>query len=147
MPKKIAVFPGTFDPFTTGHEALVRRGLTFLDEIIIAIGVNESKKTWLSLDERLKTISRIYADDPRVKVIPYDGLTIDFAVEHNAKIILRGIRSTTDLEYEKLMADVNRKVSNIETVLLITEPEFAHVSSSVVRELQRYGKDISQFLP
>ncbi|MDP4270737.1 MAG: pantetheine-phosphate adenylyltransferase [Bacteroidota bacterium] len=147
MPKKIAVFPGTFDPFTTGHEALVRRGLTFLDEIIIAIGVNESKKTWQSLDERLKTISRIYADEPRVKVIPYDGLTIDFAVEHNAKIILRGIRSTTDLEYEKLMADVNRKVSGIETVLLITEPEFAHVSSSVVRELQRYGKDISQFLP
>ncbi|WP_243347415.1 pantetheine-phosphate adenylyltransferase [Parabacteroides sp. FAFU027] len=147
MPKKIAVFPGTFDPFTTGHEALVRRGLTFLDEIIIAIGVNESKKTWQSLDERLKTISRIYADEPRVKVIPYDGLTIDFAVEHNAKIILRGIRSTTDLEYEKLMADVNRKVSGIETVLLITEPEFAHISSSVVRELQRYGKDISQFLP
>ena len=147
MPKKIAVFPGTFDPFTTGHEALVRRGLTFLDEIIIAIGVNESKKTWQSLDERLKTISRIYADEPRVKVIPYDGLTIDFAVEHNAKIILRVIRSTTDLEYEKLMADVNRKVSGIETVLLITEPEFAHVSSSVVRELQRYGKDISQFLP
>lgn len=147
MSKKIAVFPGTFDPYTIGHEALVRRGLTFLDEIIIAIGVNEAKKSWLPLDERLKTIARIYADEPRVKVIPYDGLTIDFAVQHNAKIILRGIRSTTDLEYEKLMADVNRKVSGIETVLLITEPEFAHVSSSVVRELSRYGKDISSFLP
>ncbi len=147
MPKKIAVFPGTFDPYTIGHEALVRRGLTFLDEIIIAIGVNEAKKNWFSLDERLKTISKIYDNEDRVKVIPYDGLTIDFAVEHNAKIILRGIRSTTDLEYEKLMADVNRKVSGIETILLVTEPEFAHVSSSVVRELMRYGKDVSQFLP
>jgi len=147
MPKKIAVFPGTFDPFTIGHESLVRRGLIFLDEIIIAIGVNEAKKNWIPLDERLKTIAGIYANEPRVKVIPYDGLTIDFAIQHNAKIILRGIRSTTDLEYEKLMADVNRKVSGIETVLLITEPEFAHVSSSVVRELSRYGKDITPFLP
>lgn len=147
MPKKTAVFPGTFDPFTIGHEALVRRGLNFLDEIIIGIGVNESKKNWFTLDERLKSISRLYENEPRVKVIPYDGLTIDFAVEHNAKIILRGIRSTTDLEYEKLMADVNHRVSGIETVLLITEAEFAHVSSSVVRELMRYGKDVSQFLP
>ncbi|MDD2798458.1 MAG: pantetheine-phosphate adenylyltransferase [Bacteroidales bacterium] len=145
--KKIAIFPGTFDPFTKGHDALVRRGLSFLDEIIIAIGVNDSKKTMISLEDRIKAINSVYGEDSRVKVIAYDGLTVDFAVQQNAKIILRGIRTTTDLEYEKLIADVNRKVAGIETVMLITEPEYAHVSSTIVRELMRYGRDVSEFLP
>ncbi len=144
---KKAIFPGTFDPFTIGHEALVRRGLTFLDEIVVAIGINDSKKSAFSTEDRLASISKLYAGEPRVKVMTYNGLTVDFAIEQNATLILRGIRTTTDLEYEKLIADVNRKVADIETVLLITEPEFAHISSSVVRELMRFGKDVSDFIP
>jgi pantetheine-phosphate adenylyltransferase len=147
MMYKKAIFPGTFDPFTIGHEALVRRGLSFLDEIVVAIGINDSKKSAFSTEERLASISKLYAGEPRVKVMTYNGLTVDFAIEQNATLILRGIRTTTDLEYEKLIADVNRKVADIETVLLITEPEFAHISSSVVRELMRFGKDVSDFLP
>lgn len=145
--KKVALLPGTFDPFTKGHDALVRRGLIFLDEIIIAIGINDSKISHFTLEERLSAIKEVYKDEPRVKVASYDGLTVDFATEQGAQMILRGIRTTTDLEYEKLIADVNRKVSGIETVLLITEPEFAHISSSVVRELLRFGRDVSEFLP
>lgn len=145
--KRVALLPGTFDPFTKGHDALVRRGLIFLDEIIIAIGINDSKKSHFTLDERISAIKAVYKDEPRVKVTSYNGLTVDFATEQGAQMILRGIRTTTDLEYEKLIADVNRKVSGIETVLLITEPEFAHISSSVVRELLRFGRDVSEFLP
>ena len=144
---KTAIFPGTFDPFTIGHDALVRRGLQFLDEIIIAIGINDGKKSMLSLDNRLDAIRLLYADEPRVKVMEYNGLTVDFAIEQGVNLILRGIRTTTDLEYEKLIADVNRKLSNVETILLITEPEYAHISSTIVRELMRYGKDVSSFLP
>jgi pantetheine-phosphate adenylyltransferase len=144
---KIAIFPGTFDPYTKGHDALVRRGLLFLDEIIIAIGTNDGKKSMLSLDDRLQAIRLLYAEEPRVTVEAYNGLTVDFAVERQVGLILRGLRTTTDLEYEKLIADVNRKVAGVETILLITEPEYAHVSSTVVRELMRYGKDVSDFLP
>jgi len=144
---KKAIFPGTFDPFTIGHEALVRRGLTFLDEIVVAIGINDSKRSAFTTEERLEAIEKLYANEPRVKVVSYNGLTVDLAIEQQASLILRGIRTTTDLEYEKLIADVNRKVADIETVLLITEPEFAHISSSVVRELMRFGKDVSEFLP
>jgi pantetheine-phosphate adenylyltransferase len=145
--KKTAIFPGSFDPFTKGHEALVRRGLLFLDEIIVAIGSNDSKKTMLSLEERVKVIEAVFATEPRVKVMTYNGLTVDFADEQGSKIILRGIRTTTDLEFEKQIADINRKISGIETVLLITEPEYAHISSTIVRELMRYGRDVSEFLP
>ena len=145
--KKTVIFPGSFDPFTKGHEALVRRGLLFLDEIIVAIGTNDSKKTMLSLDERIKAIETVFASESRVKVMTYSGLTVDFAASQNSKIILRGIRTTTDLEFEKQIADINRKISGIETVLLITEPEFAHISSTIVRELMRYGRDVSEFLP
>lgn len=144
---KKAIFPGTFDPFTIGHEALVRRGLTFLDEIIVAIGINDSKKSAFSTEERLAAIRKLYSGEPRVKAMTYSGLTVDFAIEQNATLILRGIRSSSDFEYEKLIADVNRKVAGIETVLLITEPEYAHISSSVVRELMRFGRDVSDFLP
>ena len=145
--KKTAIFPGSFDPFTKGHEALVRRGLLFLDEIIVAIGSNDSKKTMLSLEDRIKAIGAVFATEPRVKVMTYSCLTVDFADEQGSKIILRGIRTTTDLEFEKQIADINRKISGIETVLLITEPEYAHISSTIVRELMRYGRDVSEFLP
>ncbi|MEI7675313.1 MAG: pantetheine-phosphate adenylyltransferase [Bacteroidales bacterium] len=145
--KKTAIFPGSFDPFTKGHEALVRRGLLFLDEIIVAIGTNDSKKMMLSLEDRIKAIEGVFSTEPRVKVMTYSGLTVDFATAQDSKIILRGIRTTTDLEFEKQIADINRKISGIETVLLITEPEYAHISSTIVRELMRYGRDVSEFLP
>lgn len=145
--KRIALFPGTFDPFTIGHESLVRRGLDLVDEIIISIGINDKKQTYFSLEERLEGIRHIYKEEPRVRVMAYDTLTVDFAEEVGAKFILRGIRTVNDFEYEKSIADVNRKLSNIETFILFTEPEHTHISSSIVRELLRYGKDISDFVP
>lgn len=142
-----ALFPGTFDPFTTGHESLVKRGLLLIDEIVIAIGVNDAKKTWFSLDDRLRMIRDFYADEPRVSVGAYDCLTIDFAREVGAGFILRGVRSVFDFEYEKTIADMNRTISGIETFVLFTEPELTHISSSHVRELLKYGHDVSGFLP
>lgn len=145
--KRIAVFPGTFDPFTIGHESLVRRGLLLMDEIIIAIGVNDSKKSYFTLEKRLEMIRELYKDEPRVSVQSYDTLTIEFAETNGARYILRGIRSVIDFEYEKTIADMNRTISGIETFVLFTEPALTHVSSSHVRELLRYGHDVSSFIP
>ena len=145
--KRIALFPGTFDPFTIGHESLVSRGLELVDEIIISIGINDTKRTYFSLEKRLEAIQELYKDEPRVRVMSYDSLTVDFAQQMNAGFILRGIRTVNDFEYEKSIADVNRKLSGIETFIFFTEPEHTHISSSIVRELLRYGKDISQFVP
>lgn len=145
--KRIALFPGTFDPFTIGHESLVTRGLTLVDEIIISIGINDKKQTYYTLEKRLESIRHLYKDEPRVSVMSYDLLTVDFAREVNAGFVLRGIRTVNDFEYEKSIADVNRKLSGIETFILFTEPEHTHISSSIVRELLRYGKDISLFVP
>ncbi len=146
-PKRIALFPGTFDPFTVGHESLVRRGLTLVDEVIIAIGVNEAKQSFFPLEKRLQMIRDLYQPEPRVRVESYDTLTVDFARKVDANFILRGIRSVADFEYEKTIAHMNRTLSGIETILLFTEPMYAHISSSVVRELLRYGRDVSPFLP
>nr|WP_129731196.1 pantetheine-phosphate adenylyltransferase [Parabacteroides goldsteinii] len=147
MKKRIALFPGTFDPFTIGHQSLVTRGLALVDEIIISIGINEKKQTYFSIEKRLEAIEQLYKDEPRVKVMSYNSLTVDFADEVGAEFILRGIRTVNDFEYEKSIADVNRKLSGIETFILFTEPEHTHISSSIVRELLHYGKDISQFVP
>lgn len=147
MKKRIALFPGTFDPFTIGHQSLVSRGLALVDEIIISIGINEKKQTYFSIEKRLEAIEQLYKDEPRVKVMSYNSLTVDFADEVRAEFILRGIRTVNDFEYEKSIADVNRKLSGIETFILFTEPEHTHISSSIVRELLNYGKDISQFVP
>ena len=145
--KKTALFPGTFDPYTVGHESLVRRGLSLMDEIVIAIGVNESKRSYFSLEKRLEMIRVLYIDEPRVKVESYDSLTIDFARKVGAGYILRGIRSVVDFEYEKTIADMNRTISGIETFVLFTEPALTHISSTLVRELLRYGSDVSSFIP
>lgn len=145
--KRIALFPGTFDPFTIGHQSLVSRGLDLVDEIVISIGINDKKQTYFSLEKRLEAIRHLYRDEPRVQVRAYDSLTVDFAEQVGAAFILRGIRTVNDFEYEKSIADVNRKLSGIETFILFTEPEHTHISSSIVRELLRYGKDISQFVP
>jgi pantetheine-phosphate adenylyltransferase len=145
--KRIALFPGTFDPFTVGHESLVRRGLSLMDEIVIAIGINEEKKSFFPLDKRLRMICELYENEPRVCVESYNSLTIEFAQVIGAQYILRGVRSVTDFEYEKTIADMNRTISGIETFVLFTEPSLTHVSSSHVRELLRYGYDVSGFLP
>lgn len=144
---KKAIFPGTFDPFTIGHFSVVKRALTFMDEVIIGIGVNESKRTYFPVEKRVEMIKNLYADEPRIKVEAYSGLTVDFAKEAGAQFIVRGIRTVRDFEYEETIADINRKLAGIETLLLFTEPELTSVSSTIVRELLQYGKDVSAFLP
>ena len=145
--RRIALFPGTFDPFTLGHQSLVKRVLTCADAVVIAIGINEKKQTYYTLEQRVEAIRSLYADEPRVKVITYSGLTVDVAQQEGACFILRGVRSVIDFEYERAIADVNRQLTGIETLLLFTEPAYAHISSSVVRELLHFGKDVSAFLP
>lgn len=145
--KKIALFPGTFDPFTIGHLSLIERGLELVDEIIIAIGTNQHKATFYTIEQRLNTIAALFRNNPAITVEAYEGLTVDFARTKGARFILRGIRSVDDFEYEKNIADVNRQISGIETFVLFTEPKHTHISSSIVRELLSYGKDASEFLP
>ena len=145
--RRIALFPGTFDPFTLGHQSLVKRVLTCADAVVIAIGINEKKQTYYTLEQRVSAIRALYAEEPRVKVITYSGLTVDVAQQEQASFILRGVRSVIDFEYEKAIADVNRELTGIETLLLFTEPAYAHISSSVVRELLHFGKEVSAFLP
>lgn len=142
-----AIFPGTFDPFTIGHHSMVKRSLELVDEIVIAIGKNDAKKSYFSLEDRIEMIENLYKKDPRVSVNYYDNLTVDFAKTVDAKFIVRGIRSVNDFEYEKTIADINRKISGIETFILFTEPELTHISSTIVRELLRFGHDVSQFVP
>lgn len=144
---KKAIFPGTFDPFTIGHHSIVKRALTFMDEVIIGIGINENKHCLLPVEKRIENIKELYADEQRVKVMAYNGLTVDFAESQGAGFIVRGIRTVKDFEYEEGIADINRKLSGIETIFLFTEPELVAVSSSVVRELLHYGRDVSAFLP
>ena len=144
---KRAIFPGTFDPFTIGHNSVVTRALTFMDEIVIGIGINENKNTYFPIEKRVDMIQKFYKDEPRVKVMSYDSLTIDFAKEVDAHFIIRGIRTVKDFEYEETIADINRKLAGIETILLFTEPELTCVSSTIVRELLGFNKDISMFIP
>jgi len=144
---KRAIFPGTFDPFTVGHYSIVMRGLTFFDEIVIGIGLNQSKKTLFSVEKRLDLIIQAFKDEPRVKIASYNSLTVDFAKSVEADYILRGLRSVGDFEYERTVADANRKLTGVETVILFTEAEYSFISSTVTRDLISYGKDISAFLP
>ena len=144
---KRAIFPGSFDPYTIGHHDIVMRGLQVFDEIVIGIGHNYTKRETFPLDERLVAIQRIYSNEPRVRVEVYEGLTVDFALKHDAQFILRGVRSTLDFEYERNIAEANKQLSGIETILLYTRPEYAHISSTLVRDLHSHGKDIAAYLP
>ncbi len=146
-PERVALFPGTFDPFTTGHLSIVTRGLELFDRIVVAVGVNGGKHSGCSAEMRVDTIREIFADEPRVKVVAYDGLTVEVAEAEGARFLLRGVRSVADYEYERSLADINRNISDIETVILYALPELSVVSSSMVRELARYGRDISRFIP
>ena len=146
QPKRV-LFPGSFDPFTKGHANLVERGLELFDHVIIAVGYNENKPGWIPVQERVSALKALYANEPRVTVESYSCLTVDFARQCGAKAILRGIRSVKDYEYEMQMADVNRQLSGIETILLFADSQLSAVSSSIVRELAHFGKDIKPFLP
>ena len=144
---KKAIFPGSFDPFTIGHYSVVKRGLELFDHITIGVGSNCSKKSFFTLEKRLDIIRQAFHDEPRVSVKAYDSLTIDFAKEEKADFILRGVRSANDFEYEKSIADINKRLSSIETVLLFTEPQYSAVSSTIVRDPLSYGQVVAAFLP
>lgn len=146
QPKKV-IFPGSFDPFTKGHADLLARALQIFDQVVVAIGYNEHKPGWIPVQERVDALKALYANEPRVTVESYSCLTIDFAKQCGAIAILRGIRSVTDYEYEMQLADVNKQLSGIETLLLFANPQYSSVSSSMVRELTHFGKDIQPFLP
>ena len=145
--KRVALFPGSFDPFTRGHESIVRRALPLFDKFVIAIGVNADKRAFMTMEQRLAWIEQVFKDEPRVQVVTYTGMTVDVAREVGARFIVRGVRLIQDFENEKHLAEVNRDLTGIETILLYTLPEDSHISSSIVRELARYGQDVSTYLP
>ena len=145
---KIAVFAGSFDPFTIGHKNIVDRALqSVADEVIIAIGINYEKKYMFSLEERVQAIRKAYQQEPRVRVETYEGLTTEYAKRVGASVLLRGVRSVKDYEFERDMAEVNHRLTGIETVLLLTDAKYSCVSSSMVRELISYHQDVKEFLP
>lgn len=148
MIQKIALFPGSFDPFTEGHADLVRRVLPLFDRIVIGIGINGEKQGFFPVELRRRAIEACFAGEPKVQVVVFDTLTVDFCRKTGTRFILRGIRSSIDWEYEKTIAAANKRLdSEIETVLLASDPVLECISSSVVRELLRYGRDISAFVP
>lgn len=144
---KKAIFSGSFDPFTIGHYNIVTRGLALFEEVIVAIGVNGAKKSMFSVEKRVNLIKEAFNEEKRVKVMTYEGLTIDFAHEQQADFLLRGVRGNTDLEYEQTVAEVNKRLTDIETVLLFTDSRYGYISSTVVRDLINHGKDVTNMLP
>ena len=145
--QRIAVFAGSFDPFTIGHKSIVDRGLQLFDGIVIAIGINPAKKPWQPLEQRIALLEKIYADDSRIKIATFSGLTVDAARRFGASFLLRGVRTVADFEYERQLADINRNLSGIESVLIYALPQLASLSSSAVRELASHGVDISPYVP
>ena len=145
---KQALFPGSFDPFTIGHESIVKRALHLFDEIIIAIGYNSEKKGFFSVDNRIKIIQEIFEDENRIKVEKYNMLTVDFCKEKNINFILRGLRTASDFEYERAIAQMNRFMENdIETIFLLTEAKHTPISSTILREILKYDGDVCEFIP
>ncbi|MDR1950813.1 MAG: pantetheine-phosphate adenylyltransferase [Bacteroidales bacterium] len=144
----IAIFAGSFDPITKGHENIVHRALPLFDKIIVAVGHNADKKSFFSIEQRVDFIKKTFADTPKIFVETYDGLTVDFAKKHNANFLLRGLRNSADFEFERNIASVNKDLlPNLETVFMCTEPAFSHISSSVVRDILRHNGDATLFLP
>lgn len=145
---RVALFPGSFDPFTKGHEDIVRRGLELFDKIVIGIGHNSRKKRYFEVDKIKGHIEETFEGNERIKVVVYDELTAELAKKHQANYLLRGLRNTTDFEYENSIAQVNRHLNQaLETVFLITSPKYAHINSSIIREVHRYQGDVNEFLP
>ena len=146
--KKIAVFPGSFDPFTIGHEAIIKRAMSLFDEVIIAVGANALKKNFYSLDTRKEMIRKVFETEPRVRVDHYEGLTVDFCRKNGAGYLLRGLRTAADFEFERAIGQVNKSIApDIETVFLLTVPEHSFINSTIVRDIIRSGGDASKFVP
>ena len=145
--ERIGIFVGSFDPFTIGHDSIVRRALSLFDRLVIGVGVNEKKRYMLTAEQRVEAIRGLYDGEEKISVEQYSDLTVDFAQRHGAQFIVKGVRSVKDFEYERDIAVMNKKLSGVETVLLFTDPQYSAVSSSVVRELLAFGKDVSEFLP
>ncbi len=145
--ERIAIFPGSFDPFTIGHENVVRRGLKLFDQIIIAVGHNTTKKYYFDIEDRVEFIKAEFADEKRISVEKYENLTVDFARQKNADFILRGIRTAADFEYERAIAQVNRLMTSIDSVFLLTTPQHTPVNSSIVRDIIKHDGDASKFIP
>ena len=145
---KIAIFPGSFAPFTVGHQSIVDRALPLFDKIIISIGINSEKNQYFSIEERMDWIEAIYGNNPKIEVKRYEGLTVDFCKKENANYILRGLRDSHDFKFEKNIAQMNKELnSTIETIFIITPPEISHISSSIIRDIIKNGGDISKFIP
>lgn len=146
--ERIAIFPGSFDPFTVGHESIVRRAVSLFDKIYIMIGYNANKKSFFSIEKRMKWINQVFKDEPGIEVTQHKGLTVDFCKEVGARYILRGIRTSSDFEYERAIAQVNKKMHpEIESVFLLTLPEHTPVNASIIRDIVSHGGDASMFLP
>lgn len=145
---KIAVFPGSFDPFTVGHESVVIRALPLFDKIIIAIGTNTQKKSFLPVEGKIRLINDVFKNEKKVEVTQYSGLTIDFCISINAGYILRGLRTSADFEYERAISHLNKSMKpEVETVFILTAPEHSHIFSTIVRDILMYGGDASNFIP
>ena len=142
-----AIFPGSFDPLTLGHHDIIMRGITLFDELIIAVGVNADKKYMFTLEQRLEFITKEFNHEPKIKILTYEGLTVDFCEKVNAGFILRGLRNPADFEFEKAIAHTNRKLSDIETVFLLTSSGKSFISSSIVRDVIRNGGNYSILVP
>jgi pantetheine-phosphate adenylyltransferase len=146
--KKVAVFPGSFDPFTIGHEAIIRRAMCLFDEIIIAVGANALKKNFYSLETRKEMIRKVFETEPRVRVGHYEGLTVDYCKKNGAGYLLRGLRTSADFEFERAIGQVNKSMApGIESVFLLTAPEHSYINSSIVRDIIINGGDASKFVP
>ena len=145
---KIAVFPGSFDPFTIGHEDIIRRALPLFDQIIVAIGCNSSKKSMFDYEVRLKWIDEIFADEKKITVEAFEGLTVDFCIERNAQYILRGLRSSVDFEFEKAIGQMNQSLQpSLETLVLLCRPEHTHINSTIIRDIILHKGDVSSYVP
>ncbi|PCJ80582.1 MAG: pantetheine-phosphate adenylyltransferase [Flavobacteriales bacterium] len=145
---KTAVFPGSFDPITKGHESIVKRALPLFDEVVVAIGMNASKNHFFSLEKRKAWIEQVFASEPKVKVETYEGLTVDFCKTINANYILRGLRTSADFEFERTIAQMNYAMDNgIETVFIVSTPELSAINSTIVRDILRHGGDAIPFVP
>ena len=148
MNRHIAIYPGSFDPFTNGHMDIVERGLEIFDTVVIAVAANSSKESLFSVAERVDILTQLTADNPRVRVETFSGLLVDYVIEKKARVILRGLRAVTDFEFEFQLAQMNHTVcEQVETLFMMTSPKFAYLSSSIVKEVGRLGGDISKFVP
>lgn len=145
---KISIFPGSFSPFTVGHQSVVDRALPLFDKIIISIGINSEKNQYFSIEERLQWIKDVYGNNPKIEIKFYEGLTVDFCKKENANYILRGLRDSHDFKFEKGIAQMNKDLNKeVETIFIITPPEISHISSSIIRDIIKNGGDVSKFIP